>query len=208
MFLTFKPHATSLPRHGRVFGEAATATSPGGPWEITIQGCHSVTCNNLHEIRFLAESCPKKVAKTLDHKGPGNKRETHRDDGLQSGISLVEDVTVGHRTSVPVAPPFLCRCTSGCSIFHVLSPDGTLRRRSFVYTARKFDRLRDVATFSPYQPRLSSYIDSAMRRHATIGCLSYHTPRLPPLASVPSRPDSSHRIVSGCTYFTIIISVR
>jgi len=59
------------------------------------------------------------------------KAETHRDDGLQSGISLVEDVTVGHRTFVSVALPFLCRCSSGCSIFHVLSLDGTLRRRSF-----------------------------------------------------------------------------
>ena len=61
-------------------------TSPGGPWEITIQGRRSVTCNDLHEIRFLAESCPKKVAKTLDHKGPGNSIH-RRSCGKQADIS-------------------------------------------------------------------------------------------------------------------------
>jgi len=35
-----------------------------------------VTVTDLHEIRFLAESYPKKVAKTLDHKGPGNYHTT------------------------------------------------------------------------------------------------------------------------------------
>jgi len=91
----------------------------------------------------------------------------------------------------------------------LLSLDGTLRRRSPIYSSgiylTGFERSQ---TFSHIKLGYLIVIDNGVRRRATVGCLAHHRPHLPPLASVPSSPDFSHRIASGCTYYKITISVR
>ena len=101
------------------------------------------------------------------------------------GISLVNETfsPVERRAFVSAVPPSLCRYSSGCSIFSVISLDGSCAE-DHMCTARECNGLRDATNLFPIS-NLVIVIDNA----TTIGCLAHRRPCLLPLASVPSSSD-------------------